>query len=142
VDRIGRVFGPNLWIIIVLSTVVPIAITAFVLIRVFSNVGAQNAQHQRLLATGIPAQGRVLTLGMGGMTMSVGVNRQLQVNVGVEVHRPGMAPYMAQMTTMVSELYIPSIQPGMWVQLRIDPMNPAAMTIAGVGPMNAPPRAF
>ena len=135
-------FGPSLTIIIVLSTLVPIAITAFVLIRVFGSIGNQNAENQRLLQTGIPAQGRVLSLAMGGMTMSVGVNRQLQVNVGVEVHRQGMAPYVAQMTTMVSELYIPSIQPGMWVQLRVDPMNPGLMTIASVGPMNTPPRTW
>jgi hypothetical protein len=135
------VFG-SIWIIIVLSTVVPLGLTGFILFKVFSKVGADNAQNQRLMQVGIPAQGRVLSLNMGGMTMSVGVSRQLQVNVGVEVHRQGMQPYMAQMTTMVSELYIPSIQPGMWVQLRIDPMNPAIMTIAGVGPMNTPPRAF
>jgi len=136
------VFGPSFTIIIVLSTLVPLAITAFVLIRVFGSIGNQNAQNQRLLQTGVPAQGRVLSLGMGGMTMSVGVSRQLQVNVGVEVHRQGMAPYVAQMTTMVSELYIPSIQPGMWVQLRVDPMNPGLMTIASVGPMNTPPRTW
>ena len=135
-------FGPSFTIIIVLSTLVPLAITAFVLIRVFGSIGNQNAQNQRLLQTGVPAQGRVLSLGMGGMTMSVGVSRQLQVNVGVEVHRQGMAPYVAQMTTMVSELYIPSIQPGMWVQLRVDPMNPGLMTIASVGPMNTPPRTW
>jgi hypothetical protein len=136
------VFGPSLTIIILLSTLVPIAITGFVLYKVFAGVGAQNAQNQRLLQFGIPAQGRVLSLSMGGMTMSVGVSRQLQVNVGVEVHRQGMPPYNAMMTTMVSELYIPSIQPGMWVQLRVDPMNPNLMTIAGVGPMNTPPRAW
>jgi hypothetical protein len=136
------VFGPWFTIRILLATVVPLAFTGFLLYRVFSNVGAQNAQHQRLLQFGIPAQGRILSLSMGGMTMSVGVNRQLQVNVGVEVHRQGMPPYQSMLTTMVSELYIPSIQPGMWVQLRVDPMNPHLMTIAGVGPMNTPLQPF
>ena len=135
-------FGPSLTITILLATLVPMAFTGFILYKVFAGVGAQNAQHQRLLQFGVPAQGRVLSLSRGGMTMSVGVNRQLQVNVGVEVHRQGMAPYQAMMTTMVSELYIPSIQPGMWVQLRVDPMNPNLMTIAGVGPMNTPLQPF
>ncbi len=105
----------------------------FVVYRVISSLSRGEKERQRLLQSGVQAQARILNVQMGSMTVTTGVNRQLQLQLAVEVHRPGAAPYQAQFATMVSELQIPQVQPGAWMGVRVDPANPQNMAIEALG---------
>lgn len=121
-------------------TVVVVGLTGWTVWRVVGGLAKASAQDQQLLATGEPALARILNLEMGGMTVTVGVHRQLQVVLSLEVHRQGAAPYAARLTTLISELQIPQLQPGAWVRVRLDPSNPARLALesAGQPPPGAP----
>lgn len=111
----------------------------FFVFRLFRGMAKTQAQNRELLQNGIPAPARVLSVQMGGMTVTTGVQRNLQLVMLLEVHPQGGQPYQAQMTTMVSELQVPQLQPASWVQIRYDRMNPQKMALEAVGiPAPAP----
>ena len=116
--------------IVLLTTVLPMVL---VFRRVFGGMRRQAAETQRLLQVGIPAPAQILGVQMGGMTVTTGVHRHLQLMIQLQVQAPGRPPYMAQLTSMISELQIPQIQPGAIVQVRIDPANPMKLALEGVG---------
>ena len=123
----------NLGLLITVICVVVFAPAIFLVVSVLRNLGKADATRRRLLQTGVPAQARVLQIQMGGMTVTTGVNRQLQLQIAAMVHRPGTAPYAANFTAMVSELQIPMVQPGSWLAVRVDPSNPNSIAIEAMG---------
>ena len=102
-------------------------------LKIFGGLGKANAERERLLREGIQCPARVLGVQMGGMTMTVGVHRHLQLQLQVEVQLPGRPPHVAQMTTMVSELQIPQLQPGAQLTVRVDRNDPNKIALEGVG---------
>lgn len=120
-------------------TVIVVGGAFFTIFKVFGGMKKQSQERERLLREGIQATARVLSVQMGGMTMTVGVHRHLQLVVGLEVYPAGQAPYQAQMTTMVSELQIPQIQPGVTLTVRYDQNNPMKLALEGVGSAGAQP---
>ncbi len=124
----------------VATTIIVVGVTLFVMFRVFGGLLKGSAERDRLLRVGWPARARVLNVQMGGMTVTVGVDRQLQLVIQAEVQGEGRAPYPAQITALVSELQIPQVQPGSWLAVRVDPMNPSNIVIeaTGVGPPGSP----
>lgn len=111
-------------------TAVAVAVPLFIFFKVFKGMGNNSKANQQILAYGIPADATVKTLGMGGMTMSVGVSRSLQVQLQLEVRKStGEAPYTAHLSTMVPELAIPSLQPGSSIPVKVDSNNPNSIAI-------------
>ena len=92
-----------------------------------------NPDTQRILTTGIPARAMILQVQMGSMTVTVGVQRNLQLQITALVHPPNGQPYQVMVTDMISELQVPQVQPGAWMQVRIDPMNPQKVAIEATG---------
>ncbi len=114
-------------------TIVAIAFSVFMMVRVFGGLAKGSAERDRLLRVGIPARARVLGVQMGGMTVTVGVDRQLQLVIGAEIHIDGRPPYPAQITALVSELQIPQVQPGAWLDVRVDPQVPTTIALIATG---------
>jgi len=125
-------------------TIVVVAFSLFFVFRVVGGLARGTAERDRLLRVGYPARARILGVQMGGMTVTVGVDRQLQIIINAEIHAEGRAPFPAQITALVSELQIPQVQPGAWAAVRVDPMNPAniALEATGVGPPGTPGPGF
>ncbi len=128
-------------IIILVSVLLPIALVVLIM---GSLMKGQKATDE-LLRTGMPARGRILQLGTTGGSVAVMGHRHLKLVLTVEVHPQMGAPYQATFEQLISELQLPSVQPGAQIELRIDPRNPARMALAGVGggpmaqqPMGAP----
>jgi hypothetical protein len=96
-------------------------------------MNSAEVERQRLLREGIQASARILAVQMGGMTMQVGVHRHLQLQLHLEVQPQGRPPYQAMLTTMVSELQIPQLQPGAPLTVRIDPRDPNKLAVEGAG---------
>lgn len=129
-------------VLILGSLVVTVLVVGGVLFGVVKMLGGMNkaaAEQQRLLREGIQAGARLHAVQMGGMTMTVGVHRHLQLVLQLEVQPPGRPPYPATLTTMVSELQVPQLQPGAQLTVRIDPMNPMNIALESAGaPAPAP----
>ena len=111
-------------------TLVVVGGVFFLLYRVFGGLKRANQERERLLREGVQASARVLSVQMGGMTMTVGVHRHLQLQIGLEVQPAGQPPYQTTLTTMISELQIPQIQPGVVLTVRFDPRDPSKVALA------------
>ena len=122
-----------------LVTLLVVGFAIFTVVRVFGGLRKSEAERQRLLREGIQASARLLAVQMGGMTMQVGVQRHLQLQLQVEVQPPGRPPYQAVLTTMVSELQIPQLQPGASLIVRIDPRDFSKLALEGTGNLGAAP---
>ncbi|NUO48572.1 MAG: hypothetical protein HOV80_06920 [Polyangiaceae bacterium] len=116
-------------VIILVSTILPIALVVVIMGALMKS----QKQTDELLRTGTPARGRILQLGTTGGSVAVMGHRHLKLILTVEVHPQMGAPYHATFEQLVSELQLPSVQPGAEIELRIDPRNPARMAMAGVG---------
>jgi len=126
--------------IILVSTVAPIAFAVFFFAKVFGGITKRTQDTQRLMAMGMQAQGRVLGISTTGTSLTVMGHRHLDLVLQMEVQLPGRAPYVAQFTQLVSELRVPSLQPGAFVQLRVDPNNPMHMAVADGAPAGGAPQ--
>jgi hypothetical protein len=128
-------------IIIVFSVVIGVAVPIAFVVLLMKKLGGQQKENDRILQTGMPAQARVLQLQHTGASVSFGAHRHLKLIIAMEVHVQGGQPYQVQAEQLISELLLPSIQPGAWLQVRVDPANPHKVAIAGGGspPGAAPP---
>jgi hypothetical protein len=100
----------------------------FVWTKVVGPIMKGQQQQARLLSTGYQAPARVLQVAQTGTY----VNNQPQVSITLEVAPPGAHPYHAQLTTILSMLAIPRVQPGAMVTVRYDPTNPTQVAIEGL----------
>jgi hypothetical protein len=111
------------------SLLLPLVIIIFVM----RGLRARFQKEQQLLATGTPAKARVLSLQGRRRVMHINGTRHIGLELSLEVHLPGRAPYSIQVQKYVSELYLASVQPGAWLDVRVNPGNPSELAIAGVG---------
>lgn len=125
-------------IIVTVTTLVAVGGSMFFMFKVFGGLHNKQAALQQLLATGMPATGRVVGLGATGMSVTVMGHRHLDVALTLEVNLPGRPPYTVQTSQLISELRLPSVQPGAQVQLRVDPANPNRVAVADGAPAGAP----
>jgi hypothetical protein len=112
-------------IIIIISIVITVVVLFFVF-RMVSGITRGAKQTRELLATGVPAQARILQLGETGMF----VNNNPAVDILLEVHPPDRPPYQVQTRMVVSMLRLAAIQPGNVVPVRFDPADPTKVAIA------------
>jgi len=115
--------------IVVGSLVVVFAVMVFFMRR----IGRRVREEQRLLATGMPGQARVLAVQHGGAVLKMGAQRRISLVLSLEVHMQGRAPYTSQLQKYISELNLALFQQGAWLEVRVDPMNPNSLAIAGAG---------
>jgi len=116
-----------------LVTVVVVGFALWSVFKIFGGLGKANAERERLLREGVQARAQLLAVQMGGMTMTVGVHRHLQLQLQLQVQMPGRPPYQTMLTTMVSELQIPQLQPGAMLTVRVDPRDGNKVALEGVG---------
>jgi len=121
---------PSVLPIIIVSAIIPIVLVAVIL----GTLMKKQAATDRLLKTGVPARGRILQLGTTGGSVAVMGHRHLKLILTVEVQPQSGAPYVATFEQLISELQVPSVQPGATIELRVDPQNPMKMALAGVVP--------
>lgn len=115
--------------IILVSVLVPIVLVVVIMGALMRGQKATD----ELLQRGMPARGRILQLGTTGGSVAVMGHRHLKLTLTVEVHPQMGQPYTATFEQLISELQIPSIQPGAPVELRVDPQNPMRIALASVG---------
>ena len=95
--------------------------------QTLQGVQQSNVDAERLMATGTPAVGTVQGIRDTG-TM---VNMHPQVEFDLEVSVPGQSPHRLTHRQVVSPVNLPSLQPGMPVSLRVDPMDVNQVLILG-----------
>ena len=114
-------------------TVIVVGFALWSVLKIFGGLGKANAERERLLREGVQARAQLLAVQMGAMTMTVGVHRHLQLQLQLQVQMPGRPPYQTMLTTMVSELQIPQLQPGAMLTVRVDPRDGNKVALEGVG---------
>ncbi len=93
---------------------------------------------QKLLTYGLPGTGLVLAVRDTGTTIN---NIYAVIEVRLRVSLPGRADYEAAARTMLGRLNFGAIQPGMTLNLRVDPANPLKVEIDRAAPAAQPPGA-
>ena len=76
-------------------------------------------------ANGLPATGKVIKIWETGTR----VNDNPVVGFLLEVHAEGMEPYEAETRALISILWIPQIQPGKELPIRINPEDPSQIAL-------------
>jgi len=122
--------GVIVFTIVIIIVSIAAAIIPVVLILKF--LGNMSGQRQQLLATGIPAQARVVQLGMTGTTIND--NPLLQIVLEVQAgqspgYRGGPTSFVASTQMLVPMIAMPRVQPGSVVPVRYSPTNPQEITI-------------
>jgi hypothetical protein len=112
-----------------LVTVLAVGGSLWFVIRLMGGMNKDAKERERLLREGIQASARLMAVQMGGMTVTVGAHRHLQLQLQLEVTLQGRPPYPAHLTTMVSELQIPQLQPGAMLTVRIDRNDPMKIAL-------------
>ncbi len=84
---------------------------------------------KRILEDGVPAHALVIQYKWCKHTWSTREDAQCQVELSVEVHRPGTAPYAAVIKTLISAWLINQVQAGNWLGVRVDPADPQNVVI-------------
>ena len=121
---------------IVLMIALPMVIAAFVVFRIRKAIKPYMESRKlaaRLLSTGSRAKARVLRVRETGTSVQTGGHRQLMVRLDVEVHVVGQRPVSAKLAPLVSEVHIPQVQPGAWLDVRYDPMDPTKVALEALG---------
>ncbi|MCY1062700.1 hypothetical protein [Nannocystis sp. SCPEA4] len=80
---------------------------------------ARNAERLRVWQGGTPGRARIVTIG----TKGGGINGHPNIDFDLEVTLPGQEPYRVQVTSLVSKLAIPRVQPDTQIDVRVDPAN-------------------
>ena len=100
----------SMTLIIVLSVVVPLVITFYILRKVRGAFGMspeKQAQAQNLVATGAKARAKILRVSPTGMIINE-INIQCNVEFQMEPLEGG-APFMAQKTMMINQTQMPRV---------------------------------
>ncbi len=122
----ASVFGfiiPIVVTIVVLASVVPMGFWVF---KLLTGMHQQAKDEQRILATGHPAQGRIMAAQQTGTL----VNNNPQVIFTIQVIPQGGQAYQTQLTKIVPLFEMARYQVGANVDLRVDPANPMKVAIA------------
>ena len=84
-------------------------------------IAKTKARRDRLRQAGKVAEATIRQIRMGGMAMTQGVQRSLQVVLTLEVLDEGAASFEMELVAMISELHLAQYQPGKQVRIRFDP---------------------
>lgn len=121
-------FTSSTMLIILISTILPLALTGFILWKVFSWLSNTGKERQRLLRDGVAAQATILSI----WETHLYVNNQPQIGILLEVTSPSGQVFQTQTKMIISQLQIPQFQPGTRVMVKYDPADFTKITIAGV----------
>lgn len=83
------------------------------------------AKQQALLTTGTPGKATIKNLTDTGTL----VNFNPQVVLDLEVAVEGQAPYAAQLTTSVPQVYLARLQPGGSIGVKVDAADPSSIAL-------------
>lgn len=115
---------------ILISVVVAIVSVLFV-VKLIKGLGDAAAANRKILQTGRPADAKILQVGAGGMTVSQGAQRSVQVTLVLEIHLQdrSMNPYQVSLSPLVPEIAFARLQPGSSIPVKVDAANPQSIAI-------------
>ncbi len=115
----------NMTTIIIAITVIITVVVLFFVFRIMRNVSNMTRGNTQLLMTGESAQATVVSLNDAGML----VNNNPMVNLILNIEPINRPAYQAAVRTMVPMIKLAQVQPGMKINVRIDPTNPANVAL-------------
>jgi hypothetical protein len=119
-------FGTTITIISVGAGLLITVVVLFFVFRVIGNLNKQITASNTVLMTGVPAQARIVQL----MDTGTSINDNPMARLVLEVQPNGGTTYQAMVQMIVPRLKLAQVQPGMTVNVKIDPTNPANVAVA------------
>jgi len=129
--------GTSLTLIIILSTVVPIAITIVILVAVFKKAGS--ASGAKILQNGRPGTAQITGLQQGNMVVNM---TNYECHIAMNITLPGEAPYEAVITQLIPLIALSRVQPGTVVAVKVDQTDKTKAAIDFNSPVQAMPGAM
>ena len=115
----------TLTIVIIVAVILIILVSFLPMIIIFRKVFGGIKKTNQLLATGEAAQAKILRMWDTGATL----NDNPQVGLLLEVYAPNRLPYQVETKHFVSRLRIPQVQPGAFVNVKIDRQDAAQIAL-------------
>lgn len=133
----GSIGAGEIGVIIVTLLIIVLSMAAAIIpmVLVFKYISKMSGQKQQLLATGQPAQARIIQMGDTGTRINHDHVVQLLLEVhpqpmqGPQGYRGAMPPFQTQAQLLVPMMALPRVQPGAMVPIRYNPQNPQEVTI-------------
>ncbi len=126
-EFIGQFLGVGVTLVVVavvgfftLKSVVPMLKDANGMMASANQMIHAQTAAANLRMTGIPAQARVNVIRPTGTLM----NYQPECQLDLDVAPPNAQPYRVSILSVVHQVAMPRVQPGMTVPVKIDPANP------------------
>ena len=94
--------------------------------QMMGDLQQQQADAQRLMATGIVGSGQIVAIRDTGMT----INENPQVELDINVTIPNVPLYGVTHKQVINRIHIPQFQPGTQVPVRVDPADYTKILIA------------
>ncbi len=109
----------------------------FFLYRMFQG----NQKNKEILEKGVSAPATIISAQEGGVAVSSGISRSIQVHLTLQVMPANRPPFQAVATTMVGQLQFGLISPGAQVMVKYDPNDITKVAIESLGGGGAMPPA-
>src|SRR5258708_7897095 len=119
---------PDLTAMIIFPLVLGVGITILtlgIIFFVFRRIGGMMNASNQLLATGEPAQAKILRMWDTGTTL----NDNPMVGLALEVHPASRPAYQVETKALISRLKISQVQTGATVAVRFDPTDPSKVAL-------------
>ena len=126
-DVFSILFPIGITVLVLVLTIVPLALFLVPFLK-------RHAQASKILQSGMSGQAQVLSVQETGTRL----NDQPEIAFVLMVQLPGRAPYQAQATSVMSQLLLARVQPGMTVPVKVDPANPQSVAIDKVAMSGVP----
>ena len=110
----------------VLLTIGTLVFTGVIMFVVFRSIFGRIRENNRVLSTGETAQATILRLWDTGTRL----NDNPQVGLLMEVRPAGRPAYQVEKKAFVSLIKLSQVQPGLVVNVKIDPANPQNVALA------------
>ncbi len=114
---IDQVMGPMFWV----------GIIGFIILMIFIvNIGiriAKNAVKPKTLKNGLPATATVIRSYQGNINLSIGVNKNFQLIIEINVTNPQGETWQTKMVEMINLTQVGLFQPGFSFKVLYDPMD-------------------
>ncbi len=102
-----------------------------ILISVIKAIAASAST--RVLTSGVPARGLVLSVSQTGFAVLQGGTRYERRTVVLDVEMPGRPPFQIQGQPLIPKYFVRNVLPGTFVELRMDSSKPQNFAVVGPG---------
>jgi hypothetical protein len=118
-------FATDNKVIVGVGVAIAVVFVTMKVTRMIRASAAMRAERKRVWRDGVPTTARIVNIG----TKGGGINDNPMIDFELDVAQSDERPHRVRVSTIVSKLAIPRVQPGCEIAVRLDPRDPSNLVI-------------